>query len=182
VSEAEGTAGNESARVGLRAPRVAVRVEARDDWRSMFASAMTTAAGMWGGYGFIYLPCGAGELHPALARILHAYDPDYLVDARWTYGDVEAISPGWHARHIKDWPQDADAAATRFARHQDDLVRGDRGEDAGIELCSPYGGAWRQAETSDVSYPRLSTTQPAISSCTYLPYSAAAPSGGTTRK
>jgi hypothetical protein len=105
----------------------------------MFALAMTTAAGMWGGYGFIYLPRGE-QLHPALSRILHAYDPDYLVDAVWTYGDIEAISPGWHARHIQGWPEDEDKAADRLARFQDDVVRGDRGEDIGIELCSPYEG------------------------------------------
>ena len=139
VVEAEGTAGYQSARVSLRAPRVAVRVESRGDWRSMFALAMTAAAGMWGGYGFIYFPRGE-QLHPALSRILHAYDPDYLVDAVWTYGDIEAISPGWHARHIRGWPEDADEAADRLARFEDDVVRGDRGEDIGIELCSPYEG------------------------------------------
>lgn len=139
--EAEGAAGYQSARVGLRAPRVAVRAEARGDWRSTFALAMTAAAGMWGGYGFIYLPCGGDELHPALARILHAYDPDYLVDALWTYEDVEAISPGWHARHIQDWPQGADEAAAALARHVNDVVRVGRGADVGIELCSPYAGS-----------------------------------------
>lgn len=139
VVEAEGATGYQSARVGLRAPRVAVRVESRGDWRSMFALAMATASGMWGGYGFIYLPCGAGVLNPALARVLHAYDPDYLVDARWTFGDVEALDPGWHARHVKGWPQGADEAMAAFARHQDDVVRRD-GEDTGIEQCSPYAG------------------------------------------
>jgi hypothetical protein len=141
VVEAEGAAGHQSARVGLRAPRVAVRVEARGDWRSMFALAMTTAAGMWGGYGFIYLPCGGSDLHPALARILHAYDPDYLVDALWTYGDVEAISPGWHARHVKGWPQDADEVTARLALHRDKVLRCGRGEDVGVEQCSPYLGS-----------------------------------------
>ena len=140
VVEAEGAAGYQSARVGLRAPRVAVRVEARGDWRSMFALAMSAAADMWGGYGFIYIPSGVGEMHPALARILHAYDPDYLVDAVWTYGDVEAISPGWHARHSKDWPQGADEAAAILARHLYDVVRVGRAEDVGIELCSPFLG------------------------------------------
>ena len=140
VVETEGAAGHQSARVGLRAPRVAVRVEVKGDWRSMFALAMTTAAGMWGGYGFIYLPCGESELHPALARILHAYDPDYLVDALWTYGDVEAISPGWHARNINGWPQDADEAAARLASFCDDVVRGGYGPDVGSEQCSPYLG------------------------------------------
>ncbi len=163
VVEAEGAAGYESARVGLRAPRVAVRVEARGDCRSMFALAMTTVAGMWGGYGFIYLPCGEGELHPALARILHAYDPDYLVDALWTYEDVEAISPGWHARHIQDWPQGADEAAATLARHVHDVVRGDRGEDVGIELCSPYAGSGQFRPLQELSdegeylIPRLAT-------------------------
>lgn len=141
VVEPEGAAGHQSARVGLRAPRVAVRVEARGDWRSMFALAMSTAAGMWGGYGFIYLPCRGSDLHPALARILHAYDPDYLVDALWTYGDVEAISPGWHARHVKSWPQDEDETGATLARYCDVVVRGGRGEDVGIEQCSPYLGS-----------------------------------------
>ena len=90
--EAEGTQGYGSARIGLRAPRVAVRVESVHDWQSMFALAMWMAAGWWGGYGFIYLPRGTGRLHPALSRILGAYDPDYLVDAMWTHGDIEAWS------------------------------------------------------------------------------------------
>ena len=67
----------------------------------MFALAMWTAASWWGGYGFIYLPRGTGGLHPALARILGAYDPDYLVDALWTHEDIEALEPGWHARHYQ---------------------------------------------------------------------------------
>jgi len=83
-----GATGHQAVRVGLRAPRVAVRVGARCDWQSMFALAMSTAAGKWGGYGFIYLPCGGSDLHPALARILHAYDPDYLVNARGPSVDV----------------------------------------------------------------------------------------------
>lgn len=110
----EGTPGNVSARVGLRAPRAAIRVEARGDWRSLFALAMSTASHLWGGYGFIYLPHGTGQLHPALARVLHVYDPDYLVDATCTYGDIEAISPGWHARHVEDWPQDPEEAVARL--------------------------------------------------------------------
>ena len=161
--EAEGAAGYQSARVGLRAARVTVRVEARGDWRSTFALAMTTAAGMWGGYGFIYLPCGGDELHPALARILHAYDPDYLVDALWTYEDVETISPGWHARHIQDWPQGADEAAAALARHVNDVVRVGRGADVGIELCSPYAGSGQFRPLQELSdegeylIPRLPT-------------------------
>lgn len=163
MTEAEGAAGYQSARVGLRAPRVAVRVEARGDWRSTFALAMTAAAGMWGGYGFIYLPCGGGELHPALARILHAYDPDYLVDALWTYEDVEAISPGWHTRHIQDWPQGADEVAAALARHVNDVVRVGRGADVGIELCSPYAGSGQFRPLQELSdegeylIPRLAT-------------------------
>ena len=138
--EAEGTSGHQSARVGLRAPRVAVRVEASGDWRSMFALAMTTASCMWGGYGFIYIPRGAGALHPALARILHAYDPDYLVDALWTSGDIEAINPGWHARHYKDWPDDPEEVAAKLKPYLDDVVHGNSGEDIGAVLCSPYHG------------------------------------------
>ena len=103
VVEAEGAPGYHSARIGLRAPRVAVRVQSAHHWQSMFGLAMWTAASWWGGYGCIYLPRGPGRLHPALARILGAYDPDYLVDALWTQGDIEALEPGWHARHYKGW-------------------------------------------------------------------------------
>lgn len=162
VAEAEGTAGYQSARVGLRAPRVAVRVESRGDWRSAFALAMTAAAGMWGGYGFIYLPRGE-QLHPALERVLHEYDPDYLVDAVWTYGDIEALSPGWHARHIQGWPEDPDEAADRLARFRDDVIHGDRGEDTGVELCSPYEGPGQFRPLQELSgqgehmIPRLAT-------------------------
>lgn len=136
--EAEGAPGSGSARIGLRAPRVAVRVEARANWQSMFALALSAVSGLWGGYGFIYLPRGAGRLHPALARILAAYDPDYLVDALWTHADAEAMEPGWHARHVKGWPADPEESATALATLADQVVRGGLGEDVGASLCSPY--------------------------------------------
>ena len=116
VVEAEGTSGNDAARITLRAPRMAVRVESGDHWRSMFALAMWMAAGRWGGYGFIYLPRGRGGLHPALARVLAAYDPDYLVDALWTHPDIEALEPGWHARHVQGWPIDPAKSAALLAQ------------------------------------------------------------------
>ena len=139
-----------------------MRVEARGDWRSMFALAMTAAAGMWGGYGFIYLPHGTGKLHQAPARVLRAYDPDYLVDALWTYGDMEAISSGWHSTRVKDWPEGEEARA-RLAFFQDDVVPWDRRDDLGAELCSPYKGPgeYRPLEAlggdSEYLIPRLST-------------------------
>jgi hypothetical protein len=136
--EDEGTSGYRSARIGLRAPRVAVRVETRPDWLSMFALAMSTASGLWGGYGFIYIPRSAGELHPALARILRAYDPDYLVDAVLTHGDIEALEPGWHARNYEAWPTDPDEAAAWIAPLLDEAVRDGLGEDIGANLCSPF--------------------------------------------
>lgn len=140
VVEAEGAPGYHSARVGLRAPRVAVKVESAHHWQSMFGLAMWTAAGWWGGYGFIYLPHGTGRLHPALARILGAYDPDYLVDALWTNGDIEALEPGWHARHYKGWPADPGESAALLAQQAfaEQVVRVGLGEDIGANLCSPY--------------------------------------------
>lgn len=138
VAENEGTPGNQSARIGLRAPRVAIRVETRRNWQSMFGLALSMASGLWGGYGFIYVPSGSGVLHPALARILSAYDPDYLVDALWTHGDVEALEAGWHARHYRDWPSDPDESAAWLARLADESVHGSLGEDVGANLCSPF--------------------------------------------
>ena len=139
VVEAEGTLGYHSARIGLRAPRVAVRVESAHHWQSMFGLAMWTAASWWGGYGFIYLPRGTGRLHPALARILGAYDPDYLVDALWTQGDIDALEPGWHARHNKGWPTDPDKSAALLAQpFAEQVVCEGLGEDIGANLCSPY--------------------------------------------
>ena len=85
------------------------------------------------------------------------------MDAVWTYGDIEAISPGWHACHIKGWPEDADEAANRLAQFQDDVVRGDRGEDIGLELCSPYEGPGlfrplhELSDQGDHMIPRLAT-------------------------
>jgi hypothetical protein len=117
VVESMGTQGYHSARIGLRAPRVAVRVETRESWQSMFGLAMSMASGLWGGYGFIYIPRGAGKLHPALARILSAYDRDCLVDALWTHGDIESIDPGWQARHYRGWPTDPEESAARLAPH-----------------------------------------------------------------
>jgi hypothetical protein len=138
VFQAEGTTGNESARIGLRAPRVAIRVETRKNWQSMFGLALSTASGLWGGYGFIYLPRGTETLHPALARILAAYDPDYLVDAVWTHADIEALEPGWHARHYRNWPTDPVKSAEWLTRHlPDDIWPRDLG-DTGAELCSPF--------------------------------------------
>src|SRR6266567_2966725 len=136
--EAEGTLGNYSARIGLRAPRVAVRVETRDNWRSMFGLALSMASGFWGGYGFIYVPRGDGKLHPALARILSTYDPDYLVDALWTHGDIEAIEPGWHARHYQGWPTDPGESAAKLELLAGQDVVESLGEDIGANLCSPF--------------------------------------------
>lgn len=140
VVEAGGTPGYGSARVTLRAPRMAVRVESGDHWQSMFALAMWMAAGWWGGYGFIYLPRGTGELHPALARVLAAYDPDYLVDALWTHPDIEALEPGWHARHVQGWPTDPAESAALLAQQPiaEQVVSQGLGADLGANLCSPY--------------------------------------------
>jgi hypothetical protein len=140
VVEAEGMPGDHSARIGLRAPRVAVRVESAQHWQSMFALAMWMAAGWWGGYGFIYLPRGTGRLHPALAGILGAYDPDYLVDTLWTRGDIEALEPGWHARRYKGWSADPGESAALLAQQAfaEQVVREGLGEDMGANLCSPY--------------------------------------------
>lgn len=140
IAEAEGSQGHQSARIALRAPRVAVRVEATATWQSMFGLAMSMASGLWGGYGFIYIPRGSGKLHPALARVLSAYDPDYLVDASCTRGEIEAIEPGWHARHIKGWPTGPDESAAWLADHfiDNDLIREDLSDDLGANLCSPF--------------------------------------------
>lgn len=89
--EDEGTPGHHSARVSLRAPRAAIRVETTVNWQSMLGLAMSMAAGLWGGYGFIYIPHSSGKIDPALARILSAYDPGYLVDVLLTHGEVEAV-------------------------------------------------------------------------------------------
>jgi hypothetical protein len=105
----------------------------------MFALAMSAASGLWGGYGFIYLPRGTQGLHPALARILSAYDPDYLVDAGWTHGDVEAMEPGWHARRYKGWPAGPEESAARLAQILgEEMVHGDLGDDVGSNRCSPF--------------------------------------------
>src|SRR5260221_10833025 len=92
--EDEGTPGYHSARIGFACTSGGCQGRDRDDWLSMFALAMSMASGLRGAYGFIYVPRQTGELHPALARILSAYDPDYLVDALLTHGDVEALEPG----------------------------------------------------------------------------------------
>jgi hypothetical protein len=139
VVQDEGASGYGFARIGLRAPRVAVLVETRANWQSMFGLAMSMASSLWGGYGFIYLPRGTGKLHPALARILTAYDPDYLVDALWTHGDVEAMGPGWHARHYKGWPTDSQESTARLASYlAEEVVHDGLGEDIGAHLCSPF--------------------------------------------
>ena len=136
--EAAGTLGYHSARIGLRAPRVAIRVETRDHWQSMFALAMAMASRLWGGYGFIYLPRGDGRLHPALARILNAYDPDYMVDALWTHGDIEAMEPGWHARRYQGWPADPTEAAERLRSSADQVEAAGYADDPWTNLCSLY--------------------------------------------
>jgi len=140
IAEAEGNQGHHPARIALRAPRVAVRVEAATNWQSMFGLAMSMACGVWGGYGFIYIPRGSGNLHPALTRILSAYDPDYLVDAWCTRGEIEAIEPGWHASHIKGWPVGPDESAAWLVDHfiDGELIREDLSDDLGGNLCSPF--------------------------------------------
>lgn len=138
--EAEGEPGYHSARIGLRAPRVAVRFDVTDKWQSKFGLAMSMGSGLWGGYGFIYVPHGAGKIHPALARILAAYDPDYLVDALWTHGDLEAMDPGWHARHCQGWPIDPEKSTARLAPHLGAVMHAGLGDDVGANLCSPFRG------------------------------------------
>jgi len=140
VVEAGGTPGYGTAGITLRAPRMAIRVESGDHWQSMFALAMWMAAGWWGGYGFIYLPQSAGGLHPALARVLAAYDPDYLVEALWTHPDIEAMEPGWHARHVQGWPADPAESAALLAQQPiaEQVVSQGLGADRGVDLCSPY--------------------------------------------
>jgi hypothetical protein len=138
--EAEGMPGHHPARISLRAPRAAIRVETTVHWQSMFGLAMSVASGLWGGYGFIYIPHSSGKIHPALARILSAYDPDYLVDASRTHGEMEAIEPGWHARRFKDWPTDPDESAVLLADTflENRVIRESRGDDIGANLCSPF--------------------------------------------
>ena len=92
---------------------------------------------MWGGYGLIYVP-RTGELHPALARILNAYDPDYLVGSLPTHGDIEAMEPGWHARHYAGWPTDADESATVLGLHLYEGVPHDLGDEMSANLCGPF--------------------------------------------
>lgn len=79
-------------------------MEAGDRWHSTFGLAMSLASELWGGFGFIYLPRTGPEFHPALARILTMYDPDYLVDAVYTHryrGDRARL-----ARTYSGWPTD----------------------------------------------------------------------------
>jgi hypothetical protein len=99
--EEAGAAGYGSVRIGLRAPRVAVRLNLAPDWldwRYQFCFAMAKASAIWGGYGFIYIPYHNDKIHAAVARLLRAYDPDYLVDLRLTVDDVNAINPEWLER------------------------------------------------------------------------------------
>jgi hypothetical protein len=70
TAEDDGTPGHHTARISLRAPRAAIRVETTVNWQSKLGLAMSMASGLWGGYGFIYIPHSSGKIHPALARIL----------------------------------------------------------------------------------------------------------------
>ena len=105
----------------------------------------------------------SSTLLPPLARVLRAYDPDYLVDATCTLGDIEAISPGWHARHIENWPQDPEETATELKLRLDVVVYGDHSEDIGRDLCSPYAGPGQLRPLQELSpegehlMPRLAT-------------------------
>lgn len=116
---------------------MAVRVESEANWQSGLGLAMWLASGMWGGHGFIYMPHGANGLHPTLARILTAYDPDYLVDALWTFSDAEALEPGWLARRIRDWPSEPEEAGPMEALVADRVVTGPA-DDVGADRCSPF--------------------------------------------
>jgi hypothetical protein len=137
--EAAGTPGYHSARIGLRAPRVAVRVEVSAHWQSLLALALSAASNIWGGYGFIYIPHRAGKIHPALARALRAYDPDYLVNLGFTYGDLEAMAPGWIGDNIGNVPTEKDGYAAFLERISNDEAVAIYDDDGpGSELCSPY--------------------------------------------
>ena len=131
--------GYHSARIGLRAPRVAVRVEVSVAWESFMALALSAASTVWGGFGFIYIPHRVGVIHPALRRILKAYDPDYLVDLGFTYGDLEQIAPGWIRSHVARVPTGDDEYAEFVRQIADQDARANFEDDGlGSDLCSPY--------------------------------------------
>ena len=63
-----------------------------------------------------------------------------MVDAWCTRDEIEAIEPGWHARHIKGWPAGPDESAAWLVDHfiDKELIREGLGDDLGANLCSPF--------------------------------------------
>lgn len=80
--------------VTLRAPRVAVVVDASRDWRWWIAKAVYCCSRVWGGQGFVLVPVVDGRLGSGLLRMVQAYDPDYIVTLDITLNDEELLRPG----------------------------------------------------------------------------------------
>lgn len=137
---AEGTPGYATVNMALRAPRVAIRVPTGEHWRSMFALAMTAAGQLWGGAGFIYIPCSTqdGSVHPAILRVLRAYDPDYIVDMKLTISDMEVLQPGWLATRTRDVEAGTPKYEQLLETSGDMDVRIFGGDAIGAAVCSPY--------------------------------------------
>lgn len=81
--------------VALRAPRVAVVVDAdSDQWMFNARVAIRQSTLTWGGAGFVLVPHRGGTINPLLLRAIQAYDPDYVATSGRTVAQLEFASPG----------------------------------------------------------------------------------------
>lgn len=124
--------------MGLRSPRAIVVFDGGDGWTYRVRHALHLAGQVWGGCGFALVPHRNGEVDSTLLRACRAFDPDYVVVAHLTVGELEYMRPGEimpptlpegdRMRWLEDYKDDLVSAAP------EDMAARDRV--AGV--CSPY--------------------------------------------
>ena len=82
--------------MALRAPRVAVVFPApATGWTHAARVALHQVSHVWGGAGFVLVPHDGGLVNVAVLDAVAAYDPDYVVTARYTYSELMALDPSY---------------------------------------------------------------------------------------
>lgn len=81
--------------VSLRVPRVAVLIPTRG-WELHARRGLEFFTRTWGGESGVLIPTSGGSsaIHPAVRRLLHRYDPDYITTLGVTLRDIETLQPG----------------------------------------------------------------------------------------
>ncbi len=131
-----------SYRIAPRAPRAAVVLPGGHGWQHYARRVLHEATRVWGGAGAVLVPHTAGTVHPRLLSAVAAYDPDYVLLAQPTIGELEAMSPGLLPIAGEDGqPLEVKQRAAPIESSGDQTlptVGDDEARQAVIDACSPY--------------------------------------------